>query len=184
MCLVQSLTNTGGLRSQQGILFHYIKASVLSCTFANIYESFLFHFTELNHLFNSHLLLQWWVALLSKCVPYLLSEGLPKSRHRRWGKGSSRHTAHDDGQAFIARPVGLHWCGLTQSAAGQVGLIASAVDSKVPVSRSPPPGKHPGHMEKKKRRSVMRHGSNNQVIIWCSGYTWPSCIVRLIVLIL
>lgn len=83
------------------------------------------------------------------CGRYLLSEGLPESRHGRRGEGSAGHAAHDHGQPSRTGLVGLHRCSLAQFTAGQMGLVASAVDRIVPVCGLSPASKHPAQMEER-----------------------------------
>lgn len=82
---------------------------------------------------------------------YLMPEGLPESRHGRRGKGSAGHAAHHHRQPSSAGLVGLQCCSLAQFTAGQMGFIASAVHSVVPVCGLPPASKHPSQMEEKAR---------------------------------
>lgn len=78
---------------------------------------------------------------------YLLSEGLPKSRHECWGKVFTRHAAHHHRQSSRAGPIGLLQYSLAQFTAGQVCFIASAVDRVVPVCGLSPASKHPAQIK-------------------------------------
>lgn len=84
-------------------------------------------------------------------VFYLLSEGLPKSRHECWGKVFTRHAAHHHRQSSRAGPIGLLQYSLAQFTAGQVCFIASAVDRVVPVCGLSPASEHPAQIKEMRR---------------------------------
>lgn len=104
-----------------------------------------------HHSCSTHLSLHRLLYWHNVGVFYLLSEGLPKSRHECWGKVFTRHAAHHHRQSSRAGPIGLLQYSLAQFTAGQVCFIASAVDRVVPVCGLSPASKHPAQIKEMRR---------------------------------